>query len=105
MAQSQIVSAAAILALVLTTGAAAGSWYPKDCIAIDHCAPLDNVIWSVPPPGAAPQLIVTSTNRTAVVQRTFAVLESKDGRAHVCMRYDPFGDLEVTCLLVPVRSF
>jgi hypothetical protein len=105
MAKSQATLAMAILAVISTVPASADSWYPKDCIAIDYCAPVENVIWSVPTTGAAPQIIVASANRTAVVQRNFAVLESKDGRAHVCMRYDSFGDLEVTCLLVPIRGF
>ena len=105
MAKSKIISVMAILAVVSAVPASADFWYPKDCIAIDYCAPLENVTWSVTAAGAAPQLMIASADRTAVVQRNFAILEFKDGRSHVCMRYDLFGDLEVTCLLVPFRSF
>jgi hypothetical protein len=77
------------------------SWYPQECIAIDHCAPVENVAWVAPIGGGAPQLAISSMRNSAVVTRTFPVLVSRDGRIHVCMRYDPFGTLEVTCLLVP----
>jgi hypothetical protein len=41
----------------------------------------------------------------AIVTKTIPVLVSGDSRTHVCMRYDPFGSLEVTCLMVPSRIF
>ena len=81
------------------------SWYPQQCDAIDYCAPVNNVAWIVPSSEAAPQLIVSSGHRRAIVQQDFAVGRSEDGQFHVCMRYDPFGNLEVTCLLVPSRMF
>ena len=94
-------SAALFFATVGPAVADLPSWYPKDCIAIDHCAPVENVAWVVPIAGGARQLMISSMRNDAVVTRPFPVLESGDGRIHVCMRYDPFGTLEVTCLLVP----
>lgn len=76
-------------------------WYPADCVGIDYCAPVEHVFWVAQREGRGPQLAVTSLHGTAVVQRSFAVQGSRDRQIHVCMRFDPFGDLEVTCLLVP----
>ena len=50
------------------------------------------------------QLMVTSVHGTAAVERIFPVRQSRDRRMHVCMRFDPFGGLEVTCLLVPAQN-
>jgi len=105
MAKSQIASVIAVLTVFLTASAGAESWYPRDCIAIDYCVPLENITRSTPTMGATPQIVISSANRSAVVQRNFAVFESQDQRAHVCMRYDSFGDMEVTCLLLPFRAF
>ena len=102
MAKLKITVTAALVALPIQVQA--HSWYPKDCIVTDYCAAVENVAWSVLASEAAPQLIITSGNGRAVVQRNFPVHDSKDGRLHVCMRYDSFGDLEVTCLLVPTRG-
>lgn len=76
-------------------------WYPGDCTWIDYCAPVDYVFWRPSRDGREPQLMMTSLHGTATVQRIFPVQESRDRKVHVCMRFDPFGDLEVTCLLVP----
>ena len=78
------------------------AWYPTECIAIDFCAPVDDA-WAIAIRGSAPQLVISSMRREAIVTGAFAVGESRDGRVHVWMRYDPFGSLEVTCLLVPAR--
>ncbi len=43
----------------------------------------------------------TSLHGTATMQPGFIVGESRDHRMHVCMQFDAFGTLEVTCLLVP----
>jgi hypothetical protein len=83
----------------------ATSWYPQACDAVDYCATVDNVTWVESADGGPPQLIVSSAHRKATVQKNFPVGESEDQRIHVCMRYDPFGDFEVTCLLVPSRVF
>jgi hypothetical protein len=59
------------------------------------------VPWTVPDNGGAARLTVSAAGATAMVRRTFVTLGAPDGAMHVCMRYDPFGDLEVTCLMVP----
>lgn len=85
--------------------ASARSWYPDACVAVDLCAPVDNVSWQTPADGSTLQLFISSPHGKAFVPKNFPVERSKDERIHVCMRYDPFGDLEVTCLLVPDRIF
>ena len=80
-------------------------WYPQKCVAIDRCAAVESVVWVVPAGGDGPQPVVSSAYGKAVVPKNFPVRESGDGRIHVCMRYDAFGSLEVTCLLVPPRLF
>ena len=105
MAKSQILLATVLFAGASVVRADVNSWYPHECIAIDYCAPVQNIAWIAPVEGAAPQLVISSGNYKAVVQRTFPVSDSKDGNVHVCMRYDPFGNLEVTCLLIPIRDF
>jgi hypothetical protein len=90
------------LAALLVAGsvfpAHADSWYPRECRPDYDCAPIEKLTWHVPVGGGTPQLIVTSKNGKAVVPQSFPVRESKDGRSHVCMRYDPFGTMEVICL-------
>jgi hypothetical protein len=81
------------------------SFYPNECVAIDQCAPVDGVTWLVQPDVSTTQRFVSSVHGRAFVPRNFPVRESKDERVHVCLRYDPFGSLEVTCLLVPARIF
>lgn len=63
--------------------------YPRECVAIDQCAPVETI---------------SANGRVATIAAPFPVLQSADGRMHVCMRYDPFGELVVTCLLVPSRQ-
>jgi hypothetical protein len=92
----------AALSVVSGPSALAAPWYPQECIRVDYCAPVEHVDWVVNKGGRG-QLIVSSTRRQAVVARSFAMIESQDGRFHVCMRFDPFGDLEMTCLAVPAR--
>jgi hypothetical protein len=76
-------------------------WYPPECISTDYCGPAERVALRSPAEGNPPQLTFSIGQHHAIVQRTFSVSASGDGRLHVCMRYDPFGTLEVTCLLVP----
>jgi hypothetical protein len=92
-----------ILAIAPAFAADMPSWYPKEC-AIEQCTAVESA-WVAPVGGGAPQLIVSSVYGQAIVQKTFPVGESEDGRIHACMRYDPFGSLEVTCLLVPSHVF
>jgi hypothetical protein len=83
------------------TLASANTWYPSDCISIDYCGPVESAAWVSSGGGAPSQLTISSKQRTGVVQRAFTTGKSEDGRMHVCLRYDPFGVLEVTCLLLP----
>jgi hypothetical protein len=80
-------------------------WYPDACVAIDLCAPVNSVAWLMPVGVSRPHLAISSRHGEAFVPKNFPAQESKDERIHVCLRYDPFGDLEVTCLLVPNRIF
>lgn len=100
-----ILAAAAILGATATSQAEIPAGYPQSCAVVDHCAPVSEVAWIVPVTGSAPKMMLISSFGKASVRRHFEIAESRDGRFHVCMRYDPFGDLEVTCLLVPARGF
>lgn len=100
-----ILAAAAVLVSTSMSQAEMPAGYPPACATVDYCAPVSDVAWIAPVSGNAPQLMVVSSFGKALIHRNFEVAESKDGRMHVCMRYDPFGDLEVTCLLVPARGF
>jgi hypothetical protein len=102
MLSAALVSSAAVTSAV---PADTRSWYPRECIAIDYCAAVESLSWVVPAGADAPQPVVASMHGKAVVPKDFPVRESGDGRIHVCMRYDAFGSLEVTCLLVPPRLF
>jgi hypothetical protein len=75
------------------------------CVAIDLCAPFNSVAWLTPIGVSTPHLAISSRHGEAFVPKDFPVQESRDERMHVCLRYDPFGDLEVTCLFVPNRIF
>lgn len=104
MLKSSMLFVAITVATVFAALAAgAPSWYPDACVAVDLCAPVDNVSWQTPVDGSTPQLFISSPHGKAFVPKNFPVQQSKDERIHVCLRYDPFGDLEVTCLLVPHR--
>jgi hypothetical protein len=76
------------------------AWYPQECSMTDRCAAVESVAWFTPE-GAAPRLTFKARELEAVVAKSFQVHPAQDGRMHVCMRYDPFGTLEVTCLMVP----
>ena len=97
-------NAAAVLAwssVALGAASAAPAWYPRECAAIDYCANVEHVAWVLPAEGRAPQVNIRSVHGTATIQRAFIVRTSQDKHMHVCMRFDPFGALEVTCLLMP----
>lgn len=76
----------------------ANSLYPRECGPAYDCAPIEEFAREVPAGGGVPQLVVISKTGKAVVPQSFPVRKSKDGRPHVCMRYDPFGSMEVICL-------
>ena len=86
------------------TPLAAHSWYPKECCNDMDCAPVETVDRLLPTGGGLPQLVVTSKHGKAIVPQGFPVRESKDGRMHVCMRYDEFGNMDVICLFVPPHA-
>jgi len=75
--------------------------YPKACAAVDYCAPVERMMWFDRQPHAAPRALVASNGREAMIADPFPVLRSGDELMHVCMRYNPFGQLVVTCLLLP----
>jgi hypothetical protein len=75
--------------------------YPQPCAAVDYCAPVEGMVWLDRQPNAAPLVLVTSNGREAIIADPFPVLRSGDKLMHVCMRYNPFGQLVVTCLMLP----
>jgi hypothetical protein len=79
----------------------AHSWYPLECCREIDCAPVDSVVRVVPAAGGPPQLLVTSEHGTAIVPHDFLARESKDGRMHICMGYDAFGNRDVLCFFIP----
>jgi hypothetical protein len=81
--------------------AKAHDWYPIECCNSKDCAPVENVTWSMPTGAGMQQLVVTSKHGTAIVPTDFPVRESKDGRMHVCIRQNEFGDWDVMCLFMP----
>jgi hypothetical protein len=81
------------------------SWYPRECIAIDYCAVVESIAWVIPDGSNEPRPMLSSIHGRAIVPQSISVGKSSDERIHVCLRYDPFGSLEVTCLLVPARIF
>ena len=90
--------------ITAATQVEAGPWYPPQC-KIDYCGPVQNAELTATRDGAATKLIISANGKAAIVQHLFNLQRSKDEQFHVCMRYDPFGDLEVTCLMVPSRGF
>jgi hypothetical protein len=98
-AQDRPLTIAAIAPTLISTSMPA--WYPAKCAGIDYCAAVEHVIWAAPRDGRAAQLMFTSLHGTATAQAGFTTRDSRDHRMHVCMQFSPFGDLEVTCLLVP----
>jgi hypothetical protein len=101
MARSNEFLKAALLACALPTAAGAEDWYPASCLGLDRCARVEAVSWTAPVAGGTAQLVVAAAGTTATVRRTFPTFEVPNDAMHVCMRYDPFGDLEVSCLMLP----
>lgn len=94
-------SALAGTALLCSTPASAHGWYPKECCNEMDCAPVQSMTRLVPAGGGLQQLVITSKHGKAVLPRDHPVRQSKDGRMHVCMRHDPFGEMEVICFFMP----
>jgi hypothetical protein len=76
--------------------------YPKACCP-NYCAPVTKVRASVAKDGTR-RLEVTSQHGKATVPPDVSIRESFDGQMHVCMYYDAFGDLKITCILKPPNS-
>jgi hypothetical protein len=97
-----------LLAATAVIGSAAPSVadpdYPPGCGTRDLCAAVVAVGWEGAD-GRAPELLLSSAHGRAALRGPFPVLAAGDGRLHVCLRHDPFGDPEVTCLLVPARRW
>jgi len=89
--------------ITAATQVEARPWYPPQC-KIDFCGPVQNAEITATRTGAGTKFAISANGRTAIVQHLFSLQRSKDEQFHVCMRYDPFGDLEVTCLMVPSRG-
>jgi hypothetical protein len=96
---------AAVLIATASIPAVANDWYPPECNRLHACAPVDKIAWVRGEGAGSPLLVVSSMHGAAVVPSNLKALRSEDDRVHVCMQYDPFGTLEVTCLLVPTRLF
>jgi hypothetical protein len=77
------------------------AWYPAACATTDQCGVVENIALTGE---GAPHIVIGSRYGQANVTRSFQMLDAPDGRTHVCVRYDPFGELEVTCLMVPRRA-
>lgn len=95
--------ALSVVAGTAALGPAIGhGWYPKDCCHDMDCAPVESMAWLAPTRKGQPRLVVTSKHGRAVVREGVSIRPSKDHRMHVCMlRYDPLGEMEVTCLFLP----
>lgn len=103
MKRSSALLVATTMVLLSPISASADTWYPQKCDIFDYCAAIDSVVWAPAFNGASPRLMISSRYGQAAVHAQFPVHESNDGLTHVCMRYDPFGQMEVTCLMVPIR--
>ena len=103
--KSKKIIGAAILSIAATNAVAANDWYPASCHSIQLCAPVLSMSWVEQEHAGAATLLVSSMYGKAVVANDVHPFKSQDERVHVCLQYDPFGTLQVTCLLVPARLF
>jgi len=74
--------------------------YPQQC-TIDLCEQVVRISSIEGPRAETPRVVVVSTSRQALMEKPFPVYRSSDGRMHACMRYDAFGELLVSCLMLP----
>lgn len=88
------------LAVAAAPTAYAHSWYPKECCSGEDCAPVEQ-IYRLGGEGGAGRWVITSKHGKAILPLGLPPRDSQDGRTHVCMRYSPFGELEVICLFTP----
>ena len=80
-----------------TAFAIADSWYPSSY----DCAPVQSMAWITPDRVGTPHLVAVSMHGKAVVPQDVLVRDARDDRMHVCMQYDPFGELKVTAFFAP----
>jgi hypothetical protein len=88
-------------AMALTTGMAlpahAHSWYPPECCSGEDCAPVERIDRL---PGSG-RWMITSRHGKAILRQNLVPRESQDDRAHVCMRFDEFGEAWIVCFFAP----
>ena len=74
--------------------------FPLQC-TVDVCEQVVRIASAERLKEEMPRVLVISKHREAVMARPFPVFQSTDGQMHACMRYDPFGELVVSCLILP----
>ena len=79
----------------------AHSWYPREFCDDADCAAVETITQQMAVGARLPQIRVTSKHGTAIVPKDFPVRASRDGRMHVCMRQNEFGDWDILCMFVP----
>lgn len=89
-----------LFATGIAVAAEAHSWYPQECCSGRDCAPVRAIDQTMTKDGVM-HWVLTGKHGKAAVPKNFPMRESHDARMHVCMRYDPFGDLKVICIFVP----
>lgn len=86
----------------LPSAAPAADWsYPNQCCPIS-CAPIDATERLEGEPVSAPRAVFTARHGRLPVPAGLPLRQSPDGRIHICVGFDPFGDPEVKCLFVPL---
>lgn len=74
--------------------------FPLQC-AVDVCEQVVRIASTDGLKEEIPRVRVISRHHEALMARPFPVFQSTDGQMHACMRYDPFGELVVSCLILP----
>ena len=101
MTHVTILLAAVLLLLFWSPSSNAQNWYPNACCPDYACAPVDKFRWIGTETNPQALLWLKSKFGQALIRGDFPHQHSKDGRMHVCMMYDSFGDQKVTCLFLP----
>lgn len=101
MSRLNVRLAASLGVLLCSLPSSAQDWYPKDCCPDYACEPVKSFKWLRSKGGNTPLLSVQSRYGPIILQRDFPFRMSKDGRVHICVMYDAFGNLKVNCLFLP----